>query len=235
MQRYFVKNINNKIVNFEEGDIHHIKNVMRMKLDDIVECVYKNELYQGKITSLEPLEVKIIKKIEIQKYNKPKIIMIIPLLIESKMDYILQKCTELGIDEFHIYEACRSKIKLNQEMFSKKVNRWSRICKEASEQSHRINIPTIKGLYKISDLKSEEGLNLICSTNISKNFKNTLKNHPNCGRINIVVGPEGGLDPKEEELLVSFGYLKTSLGPTILRAETAPICVLSYLNYEFME
>lgn len=235
MQRYFVKKLENKKVIFEETDIHHIKNVMRMKINDIVEVVYQNQLYKAKINLLEPLEVEIVEKEKNIQNNKPIITIIIPLLIETKMDYIFQKCTELGIDEFYIYEACRSKIRLDEEKYNKKVQRWSRICKEASEQSHRINIPTIKGLYKIKDLKNVEGLNLVCSTNIAKNFKNTLKNERNYDKINIVVGPEGGLDPKEEELLASFGYLRTSLGPTILRAETAPICVLSYLNYEFME
>ena len=84
-------------------------------------------------------------------------------------------------------------------------------------------------------MENEEGLKIVCSTKLAKSFKNTLKNDFNCGKINIVVGPEGGLDPKEEETLVSFNYLRTSLGPNILRAETAPLCVLSYINYEFME
>lgn len=235
MQRYFVKNIENEKVIFESSDIHHIKNVMRMNIDEIIECVYNGELYKAKIESLDPLNVKIIDKKEGLKTNKPYTIMIIPLLIEQKMDYILQKSTELGVDEIHIYEAVRSKIKLDGEKYNKKVNRWSKICKEASEQSHRTNIPLIKGLYKLKDLENEEGLKIVCSTKLAKSFKNTLKNDFNCGKINIVVGPEGGLDPKEEEKLVSFGYLRTSLGPTILRAETAPLCVLSYINYEFME
>ena len=235
MQRYFVKNIENERVIFESSDIHHIKNVMRMNIDEIIECVYNGELYKAKIESLDPLNVKIIEKKESLKTNKPYTIMIIPLLIEQKMDYILQKSTELSVDEIHIYEAVRSKIKLDGEKYNKKVNRWSKICKEASEQSHRTNIPLIKGLYKLKDLENEEGLKIVCSTKLAKSFKNTLKNDFNCGKINIVVGPEGGLDPKEEEKLVSFGYLRTSLGPTILRAETAPLCVLSYINYEFME
>ena len=199
MQRYFVKNIENERVIFESSDIHHIKNVMRMNIDEIIECVYNGELYKAKIESLDPLNVKIIEKKESLKTNKPYTIMIIPLLIEQKMDYILQKSTELGVDEIHIYEAVRSKIKLGGEKYNKKVNRWSKICKEASEQSHRTNIPLIKGLYKLKDLENEEGLKIVCSTKLAKSFKNTLKNDFNCGKINIVVGPAGGLDPKEEE------------------------------------
>lgn len=170
MQRYFVKNIENERVIFESSDIHHIKNVMRMNIDEIIECVYNGELYKAKIESLDPLNVKIIEKKESLKTNKPYTIMIIPLLIEQKMDYILQKSTELGVDEIHIYEAVRSKIKLDGEKYNKKVNRWSKICKEASEQSHRTNIPLIKGLYKLKDLENEEGLKIVCSTKLVKSI-----------------------------------------------------------------
>lgn len=235
MQRYFVNGIKDNVFLFESSDVHHIKNVMRMHVSDIIECVFENELYRGKITSLDPLNVIVLEKISSVKFNKPYVVMVIPLLNEVKMDYILQKCTELGVDEFCIYDAVRSKVKLDSEKFSKKLVRWLKICKEASEQSHRLDIPSISGLYKISDLEELSGLKLVCSTNSSKSFKNVLKKNLNYDTINIVVGPEGGIDPKEEDLLVSFGYLRTSLGPTVLRCETAPICAISYINYEFME
>ena len=235
MQRYFVKNIKNETVTFEEGDIHHIKKVMRMNIGDTIECVYNKELYKAQIYNLEPLEVKIIAKSEHSNMSKPYIIMIIPLLVEQKMDFIFQKCTELGVDEFYLYDAVRSKIKLDTTKYEKRVNRWSKLCKEASEQSHRIDIPKISGVYKLKDLKDLEGCNIICSTKKTENFKNVLKKNSNCDKINIVVGPEGGFDDKEEETFVSFNYLRASLGPNILRVETAPLCVLSYINYEFME
>ncbi len=235
MQRYFVKNINNDNVYLDDGDIHHVKNVMRMNVDDIIECVYDKKLYRAKIKNIEPLEIKVIEKKEISYFLKPYIVMIIPLLVEQKMDFIFQKCTELGVDEFYIYDAVRSKIKIDQEKYEKKVNRWSKICKEASEQSHRIDIPKIEGMYKLKDLKDCPGCNIICSTKKTENFKNVLKKNINCDRINIVVGPEGGFDDKEEEILVSFNYFRASLGPNVLRVETAPLCALSFINYEFME
>lgn len=235
MQRYFVKNINNDNVYLDDGDIHHVKNVMRMNVDDIIECVYDEKLYRAKIKNIEPLEIKVIEKKEISYFLKPYIVMIIPLLVEQKMDFIFQKCTELGVDEFYIYDAVRSKIKIDQEKYEKKVNRWSKICKEASEQSHRIDIPKIEGIYKLKDLKDCPGCNIICSTKKTENFKNVLKKNINCDRINIVVGPEGGFDDKEEEILVSFNYFRASLGPNVLRVETAPLCAFSFINYEFME
>ena len=92
MQRYFVKNIENERVIFESSDIHHIKNVMRMNIDEIIECVYNGELYKAKIESLDPLNVKIIEKKESLKTNKPYTIMIINLLDHI---YIAQKIKSL--------------------------------------------------------------------------------------------------------------------------------------------
>lgn len=235
MQRYFVNGIDNNKVILDSSDIHHIKNVMRFKVNDVIECVYDKKLYKGIIKSFDPFDVEVLEKLDTLNINKPYVVLVIPLLVESKMDYIFQKCTELGVNEFYIYDAVRSKIRLDNDKYLKKVIRWTRICKEASEQSHRIDIPSIKGLFKIKDLQNLDGLNIVCSTNNVKSFKNTLKYSLNCDRINIVVGPEGGIDPKEEDLFVSFGFLRTSLGPNILRVETAPLCVLSYINYEFME
>lgn len=235
MQRYFVNGIDNNKVILDSSDIHHIKNVMHFKVNDVIECVYDKKLYKGIIKSFDPFDVEVLEKLDTLNINKPYVVLVIPLLVESKMDYIFQKCTELGVNEFYIYDAVRSKIRLDNDKYLKKVIRWTRICKEASEQSHRIDIPSIKGLFKIKDLQNLDGLNIVCSTNNVKSFKNTLKYSLNCDRINIVVGPEGGIDPKEEDLFVSFGFLRTSLGPNILRVETAPLCVLSYINYEFME
>lgn len=234
MQRYFVKNVNNNII-FDDGDIHHIKNVMRMKVNDLIEVVYDKKIYRAVIVNTSPLEVTVINSLDNDFYDKPHITIIIPLLVEQKMDFIFQKCTELGVDEFYIYDSMRSKIKLDSEKFVKKVNRWSKICKESSEQCHRVDIPKINGIYKLKDLKDCSGVNIICSTKKVQNFKNVLKNNLKCDKINIVVGPEGGFDDREEETLVSFNYLKASLGPNVLRCETAPLCVLSFINYEFME
>lgn len=233
MQRYFTDKLvdNNFILN--DDDMYHIKTVMRMKQNDLVEVVYNNNLYHG---SLDNDKIKVIKKIEVTSTIKPEVTLIIPLLKEQKMDYILQKSTELGVDNIVLAHMKHSIIKLEKERLDKKIIRYQKICKEASEQSKRLDIPKIQSLTKLCELSVNNSVNIVCSTRENqKKIKSTLKNISKYDRINIVIGPEGGLALEEEELLNKMGFVSVSLGNQIMRVETVPIYLLSVINYEYME
>jgi len=117
-----------------------------------------------------------------------------------------------------------------------KLPRWIKICKEASEQSKRVNIPIIKNISNFKELNGIYGLNLTCSTQKNlKNIKNALKSHKECDKINLVIGPEGGLATNEEKLLVDLGFELITLGDLIMRVETVPMYLTSVINYEYME
>ena len=152
------------------------------------------------------------------------------------MDLVLQKATELGVTKIIPVTMERSIVKLADSKEVKKIDRWSKICKEASEQSKRNSIPVISNIMTLKELVKEEGIKIVCST-IEKenNLKKFLTEHKNYDKIIIVVGPEGGISSKEEEYLVSEGFTRVSLGKRIMRVETVPIFILSALNYEFME
>ena len=150
------------------------------------------------------------------------------------MDYILQKATELGIEEIIPFYSKRGIIK-EKEDSNKKIIRWKRIVKEASEQTHRNDIPKINDIKKLEEIDLD-GTNLICSTvEQSRNIKKVLKTINKYDRINVVIGPEGGLDSLEEENLIKNGYIPITLGNRILRVETVPLFIMSTINYEFME
>ena len=152
------------------------------------------------------------------------------------MDLVLQKATELGVTKIIPVIMERSIVKIDDSKEVKKIDRWSKICKEASEQSKRNSIPVISNIMTLKELVKEEGIKIVCST-IEKenNLKKFLTEHKNYDKIIIVVGPEGGISSKEEEYLVSEGFTRVSLGKRIMRVETVPIFILSALNYEFME
>ena len=117
-----------------------------------------------------------------------------------------------------------------------KLARWIRILKEASEQSFRMNIPKIEYVDDMKKLENFDGLNIVCSTQKNlNNVKRVLTENKKCDTINIVIGPEGGLEISEEEKLVKMGYFLTTLGPRIMRVESVPLFILSVINYEFME
>lgn len=232
MQRYFALDKKDDLFILNDDDLYHIKTVMRMKENDQIEVVFDKKLYICKL--LHNYQVKLLKKITTDTFTNKQITLVIPLLKEAKMDLILQKSAELGVSEIILVELERSVVKLDQAKANKKLIRWQKILKEASEQSKRIDIPSITPIKKIADLKMD-GLKIVCSTNEKENsLKKVLKNNCNYDKITILIGPEGGLTNKEENILVTNGFIKVTLGKLIMRVETVPLFVLSILSYESM-
>lgn len=237
MQRYFAKQKTENYLILEESDLYHIKTVMRMDEHDKIQVIYENKVYLCCLENVKKnIQIKVEKELEVSENKMPKITLIIPLLKEQKMDFILQKATELGVDTIIPIETERSIIKRKEEKEEKKLERWKRICKEASEQSYRMDIPTILPIQNPKKMNTLQGLNLICSTReTQKNIRFILNSNPTCDRINIVIGPEGGFSEVEETLWNNLGFLSVSLGNRIMRVETVPLYLLSVLNFYYME
>jgi len=233
MQRYFSKEKIGNYLKLSDNDLYHIRTVMRMNNSDKIEIVYNQELY---LCELEENMGKIIKKEATNLINKLNITLVVPLLKEQKMDLILQKSTELGVDVIIPAIMERSIIKIDDRKVKQKIERWQKICKEASEQSKRLDIPKVADIHTFNDLKSIDGVKLICSTSEkTQNLKNIIKKCQNYDKIILVIGPEGGLSEKEEKYLKEVGFISISLGNRIMRVETVPLFLLSIFNYESME
>lgn len=236
MQRYFAKNKEDKLFTLEESDYHHIKNVMRMKENETIEVVFDHTLYLACIQNVKgKMEIREEKLVQKEEMSDKKITLFLPFLKEQKLDFILQKSAELGVYKLVFIPLERSIIKVKEKK-EVKLSRWKKIVKEASEQSKRLSIPLIDSIESLEEMKELEGLNLICSTqNNLESIKKVVKKNSECDRINVVIGPEGGLSPKEENQLMTYGFLPITLGKRIMRVETVPLYILSVINYEFME
>lgn len=230
MQRYFIKK---KDFSLEDTDIRHIKKVMRMNINDLIEVVYNNKLYICKITSLEPFNIKVEREETENKTSNISLTVAVSLVKEQKMDLILQKLTELGVSQIILVSTERSIVKLDKERFAKKKVRWESICKEASEQSKRTDIPTITDIMSINDLtKLDYDLKLVASTKEKEKLLNYyLQTIEDCAKIIMVIGPEGGLSDREEDILCKNGYDRVSFGNLVFRVETAAIYVSSIFNF----
>lgn len=229
MQRYFAISKNEENFLLRESDIHHIKKVMRLKNNDLIEVVFENRLYISQINEeLFTIKEEVVNKKDIFCYVN----LIIPLLKEQKLDYILQKATELGVSKITLVDTERSVVKLEEKKQDKKLERWISIAREAAEQSKRLDIPEIVYEKKLQELDGEK---IICSPQSSISIKNHLKTLSVYDKLNIVIGPEGGLSNKEEEAYVKKGFTKVNLGSRIMRAETVPLFIMSIINYEYME
>lgn len=237
MQRYFTnkKNNNNFILN--DDDLFHIKTVMRMVDGEKIEVVYNKETYLCSLENVTTdIKVNIVEKLNDSFNKNPEIVLAVPLVKEQKMDLILQKSTELGVSKIVPFIAERSIIKLKSEKEPNKIERWQKICKEASEQSKRVDIPIVTSIKNLKDLVNFEGQKIVCSTKKSvNNIKMFLQKHAFCDKLLIVIGPEGGLTNQEEEVLIKNGFSQVTLGQRIMRVETVPLFLLSIINYEFME
>ena len=233
MQRYFAKEYKDKKLILKDSDIHHIKNVMRMKIGDTIEVVYNNKLHICNINELEPLDLSITSIVEEENKLNLDITIAIGLVKEQKMDLILQKLTELGVNTIIPVSMERSIVKIDKERFNKKKVRWEAICKEASEQSKRTSIPVIEDIKTIKELTNiEADYKLIASTKEKgKMFNYYLQNINNYAKIIMVIGPEGGISDKEESLLNNSGFKSVSFGNLIFRVETAAIYAASIFNF----
>lgn len=228
MQRYFAKD---KYI-LEDSDIHHIKSVMRMRIGDKIEVVYDNKLYIGKITSLNPFNYEIIEGLKDSQNNSYSLTVAVSLVKEQKMDLILQKLTELGVSEIIPLKTERSIVKIDGDRFEKKKIRWESICKEASEQSKRLDIPKIRNIMSLKELILENAdTKLVASTNKNNLLDYYLQDKEKCAKIIVVIGPEGGITEKEEKFLYDNGYNGVSFGNLIFRVETACIYIASIINY----
>lgn len=233
MQRYFVKEKNNHDFILTNNDIHHIKKVMRCKNNDKIEVVYNNIVYLCNIDNIEPLTLSIIDSYEEDRTGNINLTIAVALVQEQKFDLILQKLTELGINSIIPLKTERSIVKIDSSKQAKKKLRWETICKEASEQAHRVTIPEVKDIMTLKELtKSKKELNLICSLNdetkpLEQYLTSDIKD------ILFVIGPEGGFTPKEENFLKENGFESTTLGKRVLRVETAAIYVASIINYVY--
>ena len=235
MQRYFSNLCNNNEYLLSSDDSYHIKKVMRMNMGDKIEIVDNKKVVIGEIISFDPVKAKIVEELSEYNENDKQIILVQSLVNETKMDYVLQKGCELGVNEFYPFKAHNSVVKENDKS-NKKILRWQKIVKEAAEQSKRNIIPKVNNIVDIKELcqiKADVKL-LLSVKETSKNIKNILKEFKKYDTLILVIGPEGGFTPLEEETLIKNGFISTSLGKRVLRTETAGMVALSMINYEWM-
>lgn len=234
MQRYFAKDRVRDCFILEDSDIHHISHVMRMKSGDFIEVVFSNSLFKCRVDFSCGFNVFLDSAID-DVVSDTGVVLIVPVLKEQKMDLVLQKATELGVSSIIpiITDRCVVKVSDKEE---RKLDRWRKIVKEASEQSKRLNVPILENIRRIDELNFSDGVKFVCSTREkSKNIKKIMNSCKNCDKMYIVVGPEGGITDSEEDKLNSLGFVSISLGSRILRVETVPLFILSIINYEMME
>ena len=244
MQRYFIPQP------FVEGnllisgdDAKHIQKVMRMQVGQTIIVVSENQAFEAIIEKFEGQDVRVSKTSDALRSNElpKKVTICCGLPKGEKLDFITQKATELGMNELILFDAERSIVKWDAQKGKKKQERLQKIAKEAAEQSHRNVVPAIRDILSFKQLLQQSDqydVLLVADEEDAKSEKRTqfaevLRSINQQQSICVVFGPEGGLSRSEIQELMGHGYQGISLGPRILRAETAPLYVLSAISYEF--
>jgi 16S rRNA (uracil1498-N3)-methyltransferase len=245
MDRFFVekKNINleNNTCIIEGEDVKHISKVLRCRIGEELEvCDNNNNEYICEITNIDKnqVELNILEKVDIQRESDLKIKVYQGLPKGPKMEMILQKLTEVGVDEIILVQTKRTVVKVDDKKEDKKLERWERIIYEAAKQSKRGKIPTLRGVLTfkeaLADMK-ENDFNIAPYENEkTKSIKQAIKG-VNINNIGIFVGPEGGFEETEIEAIEDIGGQSVSLGPRILRTETASLVASSIVLYELSD
>ncbi|MBS4194735.1 16S rRNA (uracil(1498)-N(3))-methyltransferase [Lederbergia citri] len=246
MQRYFLNETYNdqKSISISGDDFHHISRVMRMKEDDMFWVVFKDgKAATVKISQILDsfLEADIIDFENVDKELPIFIAIASGLPKGDKLEWIIQKGTELGASEFIPFIATRSVVKWESKKESKKLERWNKIAKEAAEQAHRQLLPVVHRPHTLNEMiqySHQFDWKIVAYEEAAKEGENSnlvriLQSVKPKDKILIVFGPEGGITVPEKDQLTSHGFEICGLGPRILRTETAPLYALTAISYQF--
>ena len=233
MQRYFASLLDKEHVKLESEDEHHLLHVMRMKKDDEIEVVANDKLFLCRIENVNPLNIYIVHEINSDVELNEDVTLLFALTKGDRTDLVVQKATELGVKKIALIQSERTVVRYEEKDIAKKCARYQKIMKEASDQSHRLVVPTLLGIYNLKKLPKEvySDLNYVAYEKDANDVEGSFKGLTKGKSVTILVGPEGGFSKEEIDMLVNQGFIRTSLGKRILRAETAAIYALSVIGY----
>ena len=251
MPKFFVKQeqINGDIIIIQGQDVNHIKKVLRAKIGDELQICNsqngENFLCDIKEIENEKILCKIKQEIEEKVESNIEVTIFQGLPKADKMEYIIQKSVELGVYDITPVEMKRCVVKLDEKDKNKKQLRWQKISEVAAKQCGRDIIPQINkiiNMKNICELIKKYDIVLVAYENEKeKTLKEQLKlikekmqklEKDELIKIGIVIGPEGGLEEQDVEILKENGAKIITLGKRILRTETVALNVLSVIMYE---
>ncbi|HUJ10575.1 MAG TPA: 16S rRNA (uracil(1498)-N(3))-methyltransferase [Verrucomicrobiae bacterium] len=238
MHRFFLPNLQQPLLLGTEA--HHVLHVLRVKTDEIISVFDgQGQEAQARIAEITRDSVRLTL---LQRSSTPQLACRITLaqaIPKKNMDFIVQKATELGVTAIMPLMTQHTVVQLDDE--SKKLRRWQEIALEACKQCGNNWLPEIQPPQKLTAfLNSLPGFDLKLIGSLqpdAQSFKNVLSGADSSGRVNassilMMVGPEGDFTPAELSLAKSAGCVPLSLGPLVLRADTAAIYALSVLRHE---
>ncbi len=244
MYKFFVKEeqIEDNRINIIGEDVNHIKNVLRLEVEEEI-CICNKDIsksYMCKIVECNNYSVicEVLEEVLNTTEANTYIHIFQGLPKADKFEFIIEKCTEIGVKEITPVVMKRSIVKLDEKDKAKKLDRWQKIAEVAAKQSKRDSILKVNNVINFQNMfekvqdydillvayeeERESGLKKVLS---QFKEKQNLK-------VAVLIGPEGGIDENEIKLCKENSFVPVTLGKRILRTETAPLVISSNILYE---
>lgn len=241
MSRFYIRpnSVTGEKINVEGPEAHHILDVMRLKEgDEITAFDGTGREYFGRIGSIRKKSlVIIVDRVDRQRdVNSCSVTLAQSVPKMDKMDYIIQKATELNVASIIPMETKRTVVKMGKDKFLAKQKRWERIVLEAAKQCGRASMPTIEPCLVFEDVLQRAGsydLSLMPSllrVKTRRGLKECISDFKGKS-ILVLIGPEGGFDPSEVNAALDKKVVPVSLGKNTLRCDTAAIAAIAIINH----
>lgn len=225
--------VNSEFTLNEDGSIHLLR-VLRMGINDTF------SVFDGLGNEYEAVILQSGKKALCKTLNKIERNTTSPLYIElaqvisrgDKMDFTLQKATELGVNAIYPLTSTRCSVKLDAKRMEKKEQSWQKIVISACEQCYRADVPKVHNTNNLLSFVEDDSE--IIKVTLDPYATTKLKDlNLEKKKVRLLIGPEGGFDDSEVQKAKEHGYIGVSLGPRILRTETAALVAISILGSHF--
>lgn len=204
----------------------HLAQVLRTQIGQEFEISANGEVRKGKVAHILPDRVEFELGDRVLYIPGPEVTVAISIFKFDRMEWGIEKCTELGVARIIPVVAARTEKHLASAAV-KRVERWRRIARQASEQSRRASPPEILEPFALKQLLEVNAERKIVLSEIEDQLMLKSAVAPDCRSLVLAFGPEGGWKEQELAALQESGWISASLGPQILRAETAIIAAVA--------
>ena len=242
MHRFYCPeaNFSSKHISITDRDeLHHLRDVLRLK-KNVQVCLFdgKGKEASGKLLSVTPQKTDItVLSVKELKQKKPLLILACALPKKSKFEFIIEKATELGVDEIIPLKTQRTEINLSGNRLVKKQSRYQTVAINAAKQSQRSFVPMIHPVMDfpsaLDHLAKTTGTIIPSLTGKRENILNSFKKLRSPDAISFLIGPEGDFTAEEYAQAQERSCIPVTLGKTVLKVETAAICALFCANLFF--
>ena len=244
MPRFYLPNADffeNELILSDAGELHHLKNVLRVHKGERV------ELFNGRggevsgvveEINLKLVRIRLMTSVQEQAFSQTKIILACAIPKKAKFEYILEKATELGVDEIFPVQTKRTEVKLSAERAAQKLKRYQSVAVNAAKQCGRSQLPVVHPVTSFKEiLATLEGVplkiiaSLVGERRAIAEILNQKFSTSTPSAVAILIGPEGDFTQEETALALQNAWVPATLGPTVLKVDTAAIAVVTVVRF----